>query len=151
MDTRAARRAAEKAARHLMNSRAALVGELGVLHADRARLAQDVVDAASRGRQLIADAEAEAARLVAAAQNLAQDGEQRYADAYSAATTGGWAPADLHALGFQPVNGSGSRRRRVAVDQPELTPPVVTLPEQTDPHDQQPASAAQPPAPVAQP
>ena len=144
MDTRAARRAAEKAARSLMNSRAALVGELGVMHAERTRLANDVVDAAARGRQLVADAEAEAARLVAAAQDLAQDGGQRYADAYNAATTGGWTAGDLHALGFQPINGSGPRRRRSNVEQPELPPPVVTLPEQADPHDQQPAPVAQP-------
>ncbi len=127
-----------------MNSRATLVGELGVLQAERTRLAGDVVDAAARGRHMVADAEAEAARVVAAAQDLAQDGEHRYADAYSAATTGGWAPADLHALGFPPVNGSGTRRRRAAVEQPEPTPPVVALPERTDPQHQQPAPVAQP-------
>lgn len=144
MDTRAARRAAEKAARSLMNSRATLVGQLGVTHAEKARLAEDVVAAAARGQQLVADAEAEAARLVAAAQDLTQDGEQRYADAYNAAMTGGWTPADLHALGFQPTNSSGPRRRRAPIEQPELAPPAVTLPQQTDPHDQQPAAAVHP-------
>lgn len=144
MDTRAARRAAEKAARDLMTSRAALVGELGVVHAERTQLAEDVTVATARGRELVAAADAEAARLVAAAQDLAQDGEQRYADAYGAATAAGWTPIDLTALGFQPATGSSPRRRRTPVEQPELTPPAetsVTLPEQHVEHDQQPATA----------
>jgi hypothetical protein len=123
-----------------MNSRAALVGELGVVHADRARLAKDVVDAAARGRQFIVDAEAEAARLVAGAQDLAQDGEHRYADAYGAATAGGWTATDLTVLGFQPV--ASGRRRRPAVEQPELVPQVATVPERSAEQEPQPAAAA---------
>jgi hypothetical protein len=42
---------------------------------------------------------AEAARLVAAAQDLTSDGEQRCDTAYSAATGVGWTAADLTALG----------------------------------------------------
>lgn len=114
MDTRAARRAAEKAARDLVNGRAGLVGELGVVQAELARLAEEVAQAAARGRQLVADAEAEAANLVAAAQDCAREGEQRYADAYGAATGGGWTAADLTALGFQPTGSSPRRRRPVA-------------------------------------
>jgi len=37
----------------------------------------------------VTDAETQAARLVAFGQDLAQDGEQRYADAHGAATTAG--------------------------------------------------------------
>jgi hypothetical protein len=140
VDTRAARRAAEKAARDLINNRAVLVGEFGVTSVERGRLAGDVAAAAARGQQLVADAEAEAARLVAAAQDLAQDGEQRYADAYSAATAGGWTAADLTALGFQPA--PTGRRRRSAVEQPELAPQAATVPEQPAEHERQPAAAA---------
>ncbi len=125
MDTRAARRAAEKAARNLVNSRAALVGDLGVMQAERARLAEEVAEAATRGRQLVADAETEAAQLVAAIQDRAQEGEQHYADAYGAATGGGWTAADLTALGFQPAGSSPRRRRPAAAEQPEPAAPLV--------------------------
>lgn len=127
MDSRSARRAAEKAARDLITNRAALVGELGVAAAERTQLAADVTAADERGRQLVADAEAQAARLVAAVQDLVADGEQRYADAYTAATAAGWAPSDLTALGFPPVATSSTRRRRPSPAQP----PTVELPTAT--------------------
>jgi len=111
MDSRTARRSAEKAARDLVNSRAAVVGELGVMYAERARLAEEMNAATARGRQLIADAQAEASGLVAAAQDFAQAGAQLYADAYEVAATGGWTAADLAALGFEPTS-RGTRRRR---------------------------------------
>jgi hypothetical protein len=133
MDSRAARRAAEKAARNLMNERAALVGELGVMDAERRRLADEVAAAARRGRQLVADAEAEAARLVAAAQDVAQDGEQRYADVYGAATAEGWAPGDLKALGFAPSSNNPPRRRRSTPLPAETNQPPLTLPAQPAP------------------
>lgn len=100
--------------------------------------------AAARGRQLVADAQAEAAHLVADAQDLAQDGEQHYAAAYSAATTGGWTADDLIGLGFQPANNSGPRRRRALMEQPEPTAPVVrvvAVPEQPADREQEPAPA----------
>lgn len=112
MDTRTARRAAERAARDLLTSRAAVAGEVGVVAAERAQLAEDVTAATSRGRDLIAAAEAEAARLIAAAQDLVVEADQRYADVYSAATGAGWTPADLTALGFQPAPAGTTRRRR---------------------------------------
>ena len=113
MDTRTARRAAEKAARDLINNRATLIGELGVAQAERAQLEADVTTAADRGRQLVAAAEAEASRLLETAQSCVRDAEQRYTDVYGAATAAGWAPADLATLGFQPADSStGPRRRR---------------------------------------
>lgn len=111
MDTRAARRAAEKAARDLINDRAALIGELGVAQAERTQLDTDVTAAAERGRQLLAEAEADAARLLESAQARVRDAGARYADVYSAATAAGWTPADLAALGFRPSPGSSSGRR----------------------------------------
>lgn len=117
MDSRTAPRAAEKAARDLMNSRAAVVGELAVASAERAQLETQVTVASERGRQLVAKAEAEAARLLNAAQVCVQDAEQHYADVYSATTAAGWAPADLTALGFHPVPTS-TRRRRSTPDPP---------------------------------
>lgn len=140
MDTRAARRAAEKAARDLMTSRAALVGELGVVQAELGQLAEDVAAVTTRGRQLVAAAEDEAARLVAAAQAVVVNSEQRYADVYGAATAGGWTPADLSALGFPPATGTSPRRRRSPIEQPELMPATDTplaLPQQPGEPDQQ--------------
>ena len=148
MDSRTARRTAEKAARDLITSRAALVGELGVTQAERTRLAQEVLAATEHGRQLVAAAQAEAARLVAAAQDLVHDGEQRYADAYTAATTAGWTTGDLTALGFQPSPSTNPRRRRTtgdAVQRPAgALPAQPAVPEQHAAHDQQPAAAPTP-------
>lgn len=140
MDNRTARRAAEKAARDLIAARAALIGELGVLQTEHARLTDDAAQVAARGRQLVADAEAEAARLLATAHGLTRDNEQRYSDAYTAAAAAGWTPADLAALGYQPTTGStaggtagsASRRRRPQPDpNPELAAaPSARLPDQ---------------------
>ncbi len=132
MDTRAARRAAEKAARDLISHRATLVGELGVAQAERTQLEDDVAAAAERGRQLIAEAQAEAARLLEHAQACVRDAEQRYTDVYTSATAAGWTPADLTALGFQPATGSRPRQRRASAEQTGTAPaePSVTLPEQ---------------------
>lgn len=138
MDTRVARRAAEKAARDLITSRAVVVGELGVVAAERAQLAEGVSAANRRGRDLVAAAEAEAARLVAAAQDLVAEADQRYTDVYNAATGAGWTSADLVALGFQPGTASTTRRRRAAVEQPALMAPSdapLTLPEQNSHRD----------------
>lgn len=105
MDVRVTRRAAEKAARTLINDRAGLVGELGVADAERTRLATDLEAAAGRGRELVAAAEQEAARLVEEAQKDLADGETHYATVRTAATDGGWLTADLTALGYPPTKG----------------------------------------------
>ena len=144
MDTRTARRAAEKAARDLITTRAALVGELGVAAAERTALANDITAAIDRGRELVASAEAEAARLVATAQELAATGHERYTDAYTAATAAGWTPADLTALGYAPSTPStprSPRRRRPSpADSPQqpsrtntITDAAVAVPEQPHP------------------
>lgn len=133
MDTRTARRTAEKAARDLITSRTALIGELGVAQAERSQLDADVAAAAEQGRQLIAAAEADAARLLQTAQAAIQDADQRYADLYTAATAAGWAPADLTALGFAPAAGTQARRRRP----PAPAAPPVAVPQQHLPTDEQ--------------
>ena len=115
MDTRTARRAAEKAARELITDRAAVVGELAVAHAERTQVDALVTSAGERGRQLVAAAEAEAAGLLDTAQAGVRHADQRYADVYSAATAAGWAAADLTALGFQPA--PTRTRRRTSPDQ----------------------------------
>ncbi len=89
--------------------------------------------------------EAEAARLAAAAQALAADGRQRYTDAYTAATAGGWATSDLTALGFLAATTTASRRRAHRADPDGLTThptPAGSVPEQPSPGDE---SAAEPP------
>lgn len=127
MDTRTARRAAEKAARDLMNSRAALIGELAVASAERDQLDAAVTAAGDRGRQLVTAAQDEADQLLATAQAHVRDANQRYADLYNAATTSGWAPADLSALGF-PSSLPGARRRRTT---PGSEPAAVASPSPT--------------------
>ena len=128
MDTRTARRAAEKAARDLINDRAALIGELAVARADRTQLDTDITAACERGRQLVAAAEAEAAGLLDTAQAGVRQADQRYADVYSAATAAGWAAADLTALGFAP--GNSPRRRRSTTSSAGPDQPPITLPAQ---------------------
>jgi len=78
-------------------------------------------------------AQAEAARLVAAAHELADDGAQRYINAYTAATAAGWTPTDLTALGFHLATGSTPRRRRSHV--PAAEPAGVDLASPTQRHD----------------
>ena len=138
MDTRAARRAAEKVARDLLNSRAAVVGDLAVAHADRARLADEVEAASKRGRDLVAAAEAEAARLLAAAQDEVGNGERRYADLYGAATAAGWTAADLAALGFPAGTAAGAKRRRATAAEQ-----IAGQPDQKQPAPEQPTTGYQ--------
>lgn len=135
MDTRAARRAAEKAARNLINNRTAPIGELGVAQAERALLEAEVVAAAGRGRQLVAAAEDEAARLLEHAQSAVRNATERYADLYSAATMAGWTPADLAALGFDstsphPRRASTRAQREAPAPGPSPEQSHVTVPEQ---------------------
>ena len=128
MDTRAARRAAEKAARDLITSRTALIGELGVAQAERTQLDDDITAAAERGRALVAAAEAEAARMLQAAQACVRDADQHYTELYSAATAAGWAPTDLTALGFPPGDNPAPRRRRPIAAAPHQTQTSTTAP-----------------------
>lgn len=141
MDSRTARRTAEKAARDLVTTRAALVGEVGVAAAERTQLTDDITAATERGRQLVASAQAEAARLVAAAQDLVTAGEQRYTDAYTAATAAGWTPSDLTALGFPPATSTPTRRRRPAATDQAAPPPAAAS---ADAPEQQPAATPSP-------
>lgn len=135
MDTRAARRTAEKAARDLIATRADVVGELAVAAAERAQLTDQITAATDRGQQLVTAAHAEADRLVASARDLAADSEQRYTDAHNAATAAGWSSTDLTTLGFQPSTHTGPRRRDRAPRRPEPTPkqPQHTQQEQGQP------------------
>lgn len=134
MDNRTARRAAERAARDLINSRAALVGELGVAAAERLQLSDEVNAAAGRGRQLVEAAEVEAARLLAGAHDLVMTGEQRYTDVYTAATAAGWAPADLTALGFASPGTATRQRRQARTAPPARTDVDAPVAVPTQPH-----------------
>ena len=127
MDTRTARRAAEKAARDLITDRAALIGELAVARAERTQLDTDITAAGERGRQLVTAAQAEAAALLDTAQAGVRQADQRYADLYGAATAAGWAPADLTALGFAPSNDHPQRRRRSTTRAARADQPIITL------------------------
>ena len=111
MDARIARRTAEKAARELVNARSAVIGELGVAHAERLRLAADVDNAVEQGLRLKAAAAARAAELLAAAQDGERSGEERYTDALAAAVAAGWTMSDLRAIGFPDGRSTSGRRR----------------------------------------
>ena len=122
MDTRIARRAAEKAARDLMKARSAVIGELGVVNAERLRLAADVDTAAEQGRRLRTVAEERAAELLAGARDVARVGEQRYAEALTAAVSAGWTLEDLGLMGFPDVRAPSRRRRADPAEQAAGTP-----------------------------
>ena len=111
MDTRTARRIAEKAARDLIKARSAVIGELGVVNAERLKLASEVDTAAEQGRQLRAAAETQAAALLVSARDVARAGEQRYVEALTAAVSAGWTFEDLNTMGFPDVRAQNRRRR----------------------------------------
>lgn len=111
MDSRTARRAAEKAARDLVATRAAVVGDLGVARAERADWAAAVTTAQQHGQELVRAAREQADRLLAVAQQDADDATTRYADAHHRALAAGWTSSDLDALGLAPVPATGRRRR----------------------------------------
>ena len=111
------------------------------MQAERAKLAEDVATATTRGRDLFAAAETEAARLVTAAQDLVVDADQRYADIYSAATTAGWTPTDLNALGFQPAAGTHRQRSGPRAAQARAT---TSVPQQPTAHDDRSTPATAP-------
>jgi hypothetical protein len=111
VDTRNARRSAEKAARELINARSAVIGELGVAHAERLKLAAEVDGAAEEGRRLTSVAALRAAELVGAAHDRSRSGQERYAEAIAAAVAAGWTMSDLRAMGFPDGRAAATRRR----------------------------------------
>ena len=94
-----------------MKARSAVIGELGVVNAERLRLASEVDIAAEQGRRLRTDAETRAAELLDVARNVARVGEQRYVEALTAAVSAGWTLEDLGSMGFPDVRASSRRRR----------------------------------------
>jgi hypothetical protein len=111
MDTRIARRAAEKAARDLMKARSAVIGDLGVVNAERLRLLAEVDTAAEEGRRLRTAAETRASEVLIAAREVARLGEQRYVEALAIAKSAGWTLEDLNSMGFPDVRAPSRRRR----------------------------------------
>jgi hypothetical protein len=86
-DLRTARRTAEQLARDALGGTLlGAAGELGVALARRAEAAGAIAAAAERAREIVRAAEAEA--------------DTGYAAAWRAATTAGWAPAQLRGMGY---------------------------------------------------
>ena len=120
MDNRTARRTAEKAARDLVATRAAVVGDLGVASAERTDQAAAVTAAQQYGQKLLRAAQEQSEQLVAAAQQNAEDATARYADAHQRALAAGWTSSDLDDLGFA-LRTATARRRRTPTDTPGPT------------------------------
>ena len=99
-DARTARRTAEKLARDALGGTLlGAAGELGVALARRAEAAGTIAAATENAREIVRAAEADTG----------------YAAAWRAATTAGWAPAQLRGMGYpRPV----TPRRRAAAPAP---------------------------------
>ena len=119
-DLRTARRTAEKLAREALGGTLlGAAGELGVALARRAEAAGTIAAAAENAREIVRAAEAEAAAVVDRARQEATEADTGYAAAWRAATTAGWAPAQLRVMGYP--RPSTPRRRAAA---PAPTEPV---------------------------
>ena len=112
MDVRDARRAAEKAARDLLNARTRVVGDLAVATAARAKATDAAARAGDQGRALVEAAKREAASITEAAAIVVADADAGYAAAHRAATAAGWQPAELTALGFPAPTRFGRKEAR---------------------------------------
>lgn len=109
MDSRNSRRAAEKATRALLHTRAAVVGDLAVAGALRTTAEERLTAAAGGGQALIEAGHAQAAQLLTDAQTALDNAHTSYAATQTAAVDAGWQPAELRSLGYPAPN---SRRRR---------------------------------------
>ena len=124
-DLRTARRTAEQLARDALGGTLlGAAGELGVALARRAEAAEAIAAAAERAREIVRAAEAEAAAVVDRARQEATEADTGYAAAWRAATTVGWASAQLRGMGYPAPTASASARRRTATrDRPEKGAP----------------------------
>jgi len=113
MDARDARRAAEKAARDLINTRAALIGELGVAAARHTDTTNAVAHAQHQAEALLDEARCRGNQLIHDAQTAVDDTAGACAAAYDSATAAGWTPAELDQLGF-PAPAAPRRHTRPA-------------------------------------
>jgi hypothetical protein len=94
--------------------------------ARRAEAAGAIAAAAERAREIVRAAEAEAAAVVDRARQEATEADTGYAAAWRAATTAGWAPAQLRGMGYpRPVT---PRRRAAAPAPAEPVPGARALP-----------------------
>src|SRR5664279_2226225 len=120
-DLRTARRTAEQLARDALGGTLlGAAGELGVALARRAEAAEAIATAAERAREIVRAPEAEAAAVVDRARQEATEADTGYAAAWRAATTAGWAPAQLRGMGYpRPVT---PRRRAAAPASAEPVP-----------------------------
>jgi len=124
MDARDARRAAEKAARDLINTRAALIGEIGVAAARHTDTTTGVTGAQHHAQALLDEARRRGNQLVRDAQTAVEDTAAACAAAYDSAAAAGWTPAELDQLGF-PAPAAPRRRTRPAAKPVSAAAPGV--------------------------
>ncbi|GAB7192792.1 hypothetical protein NUM3379_35010 [Kineococcus sp. NUM-3379] len=130
-DLREARRAAEKAAKALLQrTMIGAAGELAAAAASRTAANEDVGTVQERAAEHVARAQREAEEMVAAAADRASVAATSYEEAYAAALAAGWSAAALLELGHDAPAGRRSRRgaprpRSSGDDSgPEVTPPA---------------------------
>jgi hypothetical protein len=148
------RRQAEQAARELLGTRVAAVGDLADAARRRAGATEDVTAARSRADELVRAARRDGDALVeqARADEVAAGGV--YAAAFQAAVDAGWTPAQLNELGYLTPP---RRRERRAGRTPEMPAsetsksPIPPVDGQTSASGDAPAGGTVPPAVPAQP
>lgn len=128
MDAREARRAAEKAARDLINARATVIGDLGVAASAHTDSATAVTRAHERAAALIEEARQQGAQLVEAAEQDAAAAAATYADAITAALAAGWTREELTSLQFAPPTARSPRRKQRSAGKTTATADSTTAP-----------------------
>lgn len=153
METREARRAAEKAAKERLGGPLiAAVGELGVAVARQQASVAAVAAAREQGRALVLAAQQEADRLAAEARVGIAEADEEYRAAHDAALRAGWFSAALVEMGY---DGPPPRRRSRVTPTPDDGAPEVSTynpddgTEVDEDHALEPAVAEEPSRPQA--
>ena len=101
VDSRKARRNAEKAAREaLSGTLVGVAGDLGAAMAAREEAANIIGAAQTKAEAILATARREAAAVIEAAEGEAVTAREAYATAWTAAKDAGWTPAQLRSMGY---------------------------------------------------
>ncbi len=122
-ELKAARRAAEKAARErlagpLINA----AGQLGVAAAQQQAAAAAVDDAKQQAQAHLRQAQLEADRMLTQARDHVTAADDHYRQAHHAALTAGWSPAALADMGYTPPASARRNRNQPAHPGTDSTP-----------------------------
>ncbi len=128
MDSRAARREAEKAARVLIAGKVEIIGDLAVASAARATAVDGIKSAKEQGKMLVEQAKKQSAELVSAARERVEDAEVEYGAVFTVAVSTGWTAKELVDLGYEPTVRTTHKRPTVK----KAAPLLATVPSDGD-------------------